>query len=125
MDVLATGVYGRCGTALLDHLYDRHDWTLYNRSDRPDDHRYGGYDTVIGNVTDGAALQAAAAGRDAMVHMAAYLYTDGDWEDVQAPNIGGMYNALEAARREEVESVVFLSTNHVMEIGRASCRERV
>ena len=116
MNVLATGVYGRCGTALLDHLYDRpgDDWTLYNRSDRPDDHRYGGYDTVVGNVTDAAALQAAAEGQDAMVHMAAYPYTGGDWDDVNAPNIGGLYNALEAARREEVESFVFLSTNHVM-----------
>ena len=114
MDVLATGVYGRCGTALLDHRFDRHDWTLFNRSDRPDDHRYGGYDTVVGDVTDAAALQAAAAGQDAMVHMAAYPYTDGDWSDVLDPNIGGAYNALEAARKEEVESVVYLSTNHVM-----------
>jgi len=116
MNVLATGVYGRCGTALLDHLYDRpgDDWTLYNRSDRPDDHRYGGYDTVVGNVTDAAALRAAAEGQDAIVHMAAYPYVDSDWADVHAPNIGGTYNALEAARREEVESFVFLSTNHVM-----------
>jgi nucleoside-diphosphate-sugar epimerase len=116
MDVLATGVYGRCGTALLDHLYDRpgDQWTLFNRSDRPDDHRYGGYDTVVGNVTDADALRAAAAGQDAMVHMAAYPYTDGDWSDVLDPNIGGTYNALEAARRQELDSFVFLSTNHVM-----------
>ncbi|MEF8851470.1 MAG: NAD(P)-dependent oxidoreductase [Haloarculaceae archaeon] len=116
MNALATGVYGRCGTALVDHLYDRdeYDWTLFNRSDRPDDHPYGGYDTVIGDVTDGAALRAAATGQDAMVHMAAYPYTGGDWDDVHDPNVGGLYNALEAARREKVESVVFLSTNHVM-----------
>jgi NAD+ dependent glucose-6-phosphate dehydrogenase len=116
MDVLATGVYGRCGTALLDHLYDRpgDQWTLFNRSDRPDDHRYGGYDTVVGNVTDADALRAAAAGQDAMVHMAAYPYTDGDWSDVLDPNVGGTYNALEAARRQELDSFVFLSTNHVM-----------
>jgi len=116
MNVLATGVYGRCGTAMIDHLHDReeYDFTYFNRSDRPDDHPYGGYDTVVANVTDADALREAAAGQDAMVHMAAYPYTDGDWTDVFEPNIVGMYNALEAARREELESFVFLSTNHVM-----------
>lgn len=116
MNVLMTGVYGRCGTAVIDHLHDRseYDFTYFNRSDRPDDHPYGGYETIVGNVTDADAIQAAAADQDAMVHMAAYPYTDGSWADVFEPNIVGMYNALEAARREEVASFVFLSTNHVM-----------
>jgi len=116
MDVLVTGAYGRCGTALIDHLHDRdeYDFTYFNRSDRPEDHPYGGYDTVVGNVTDGDALDAAAAGHDAMIHMAAYPYPEGDWDDVFEPNVLGTYNALEAARNNEVESFVFLSSNHVM-----------
>ena len=116
MDVLMTGVYGRCGTAVIDHLHDRdeYDFTYYNRSDRPDDHPYGGYDTVVGNVTEAEKLREAAEGQDAMVHMAAYPYTDGDWDDIFGPNIVGMYNALEAARTEELESFVFISSNHVM-----------
>jgi nucleoside-diphosphate-sugar epimerase len=116
MDVLVTGAYGRCGTALIDHLHDRdeYDFTYFNRSDRPEDHPYGGYDTVVGNVTDGDALDDAAAGHDAMIHMAAYPYPEGGWDDVFEPNILGMYNALEAARNNEVESFVFLSSNHVM-----------
>lgn len=116
MDVLMTGVYGRCGTAVIDHLHDsdEYDFTYFNRSDRPEDHPYGGYDTVVGDVADGDALREAAEGHDAMVHMAAYPYTDGSWDDVFEPNIVGMYNALEAAREAEMESFVFLSTNHVM-----------
>ncbi|MFB6119636.1 MAG: NAD-dependent epimerase/dehydratase family protein [Halobacteriaceae archaeon] len=116
MDVLMTGVYGRCGTAIIDHLYEEeaYDWTLYNRSDRPDDHPYGGYDTVVGNVTDADLLMDATEGHDAMVHLAGYPFTDGDWDDVLEPNYIGMYNALEAARQNEVESFVFASTNHVM-----------
>ena len=116
MDVLMTGTYGRCGTAIIDHLHDReeYDFTYYNRSDRPDDHPYGGYDTVVGNVTDAEKLEEATAGQDAMIHLAAYPYTDGTWEDIFQPNIVGMYNALEAARENEVESFVFGSTNHVM-----------
>ena len=116
MDVLMTGTYGRCGTAIIDHLHDRaeYDFTYYNRSDRPDDHPYGGYDTVVGNVTDAAKLEEATAGQDAMIHLAAYPYTDGTWEQIFEPNIVGMYNALEAARKNEIESFVFGSTNHVM-----------
>ena len=116
MDVLLTGVYGRCGTAIIDHLHDRpeYDFTYYNRSDRPDDHPYGEYDTVVGDVADSEAVRDVSEGMDAMVHMAAYPDADGDWSDVFEPNIVGMYNALEAARREELDSFVFLSTNHVM-----------
>ncbi|MDS0300608.1 NAD(P)-dependent oxidoreductase [Halogeometricum sp. S1BR25-6] len=116
MDVLLTGVYGRCGTALIDHLHDRpeYDFTYYNRSDRPDDHPYGGYETVVGNVTDREKLAETAAGHDALVHLAAYPSAEGSWADVFEPNIVGMYNALEAARENEVETFVFGSTNHVM-----------
>ena len=116
MDVLVTGAYGRCGTALIDHLHDeeRYDFTYFNRSDRPDDHPYGGYDTVVGDIADAEAVREASTGMDAMVHMAAYPDTDGDWTDVFEPNIVGMYNALEAARQEALDSFVFLSTNHVV-----------
>ncbi|WP_435366117.1 NAD-dependent epimerase/dehydratase family protein [Haloarchaeobius sp. DYHT-AS-18] len=116
MDVLMTGVYGRCGTAVIDHLHDRpeYDFTYYNRSDRDDDHPYGGYDTIVADITDFDALLSASAGQDAMVHMAAYPYTDGDWSDIFEPNVIGMYYALEAARENEIESFVFISTNHVM-----------
>jgi nucleoside-diphosphate-sugar epimerase len=113
MNVLITGAYGRCGTALLDHLTG-YDLTIFNRSDRPADHPYGGYDTIVGDVADAAAIEDAAAGVDAIVHLAAYPYTEGDWSDVLEPNIVGMYNVLEAARVNECESVVFGSTNHVM-----------
>ncbi len=114
MDVLLTGAYGRCGTALIDHLDDAYDWTYLNRSDRPTDHPYGGYDTVVADVADREALMGAASGHDAMVHMAAYPYTDGDFETVLEPNIIGMYNALEAARRNTIERFVFISSNHAV-----------
>lgn len=116
MNVLMTGVYGRCGTAIIDHLHEReeYDFTYYNRSDRGEEHPYGGYDTVVGDIMDQEALCESTTGHDAFVHLAAYPYTDGSWGDVLEPNIIGMYNALEAARRNEVESFVFGSTNHVM-----------
>jgi len=116
MEVLMTGCYGRVGTALIDHLYDRteYDFRLLNRSDRPDDHPYGEYETVVADVADYEPLHDALEGTDAIVHLAAYPYTDGDWEDVLEPNVIGMYNVLQACREQEVESVVFGSTHHVM-----------
>lgn len=116
MDVLMTGAYGRCGTAVIDHLYDGagYDFTHLNRSDRPEDHPYGGYDTVVADVADRDALVSAADGQDAMVHMAAYPFTDGAWNDVFEPNVIGMYNALEAARTKRLDSFVFISSNHAV-----------
>ena len=116
MNVLVTGVYGRCGTAIIDHLHERdaYSFSYFNRTDRPADHPYGGYDTIVGNVTDRDAVFSAVAGQDAMVHLAAYPFTDGSWSDVSDPNIEGMYNALEAAREHELDTFVFASTNHVV-----------
>ena len=116
MDVVVTGAYGRCGTAIIDHLHDRpeYDFTYFNRSDRPSDHPYGDYETVVGDIAEYEKVRDAFEGQDAVVHLAAYPYTDGDWGEILEPNIIGMYNALEAARQAEVESFVFGSTNHVM-----------
>ena len=116
MNVLVTGSYGRCGTAIIDHLDGtaEYDFTYLNRSDRPSDHPYGEYDTHVANVTDYEAIRPAFDGQDAVVHLAAYPYTDGTWDEVFEPNVIGMYNALEAARDADVESFVFGSTNHVM-----------
>ncbi|NUB93599.1 NAD(P)-dependent oxidoreductase [Haloterrigena sp. SYSU A121-1] len=115
MDVLVTGSYGRCGTAIIDHLHDddRYEFTYYNRSDR-EEGPYAEYETVVGDIADYETLREACAGQDAIVHLAAYPYTDGDWTDIFQPNIVGMYNVLEAAREAAVESVIFGSTNHVM-----------
>jgi len=116
MDVLSTGAYGRCGTALIDHLYDRPDdeFTNLNRSDRPDDHPYGGYETVVANVSDYDDIRPAFDGQDAVVHWAADPSTGASWESVLESNIIGTYNVLEAAREAGVEQVVFASTNHVV-----------
>ncbi|OVE85812.1 NAD-dependent epimerase/dehydratase family protein [Natronolimnobius baerhuensis] len=116
MNVLVTGAYGRCGTAIIDHLHDRDDYefTYLNRSDRDDSHPYGGYDTVLADVGDYNAIRPAFDGQDAVIHLAAYPETDGTWEQVHDPNIEGMHNVLKAADDAGVETMIFGSTNHVM-----------
>jgi len=111
MDVLITGAYGQCGTALIDHL--DYPFTLLNRSDRPPEHPYGGFDTHVADVSDYEAIRPAFDGQDAVVHLAAKP-GEGPWEVILESNIIGTYNVLEAARQAEVETVVFGSTNHVV-----------
>ncbi|AHG01323.1 epimerase (plasmid) [Halostagnicola larsenii XH-48] len=115
MNVLLTGAYGRCGTAIIDHLHDApsYEFTYFDRND-PDDGEYGEYDTVVADVADAQELRSAAAGQDAMIHLAGFPFADGSWQDVHQPNIIGTLNALEAAREAELETVVFASSNHVM-----------
>lgn len=116
MNVLVTGAYGRCGTAIIDHLHDReeYEFTYFNRSDRGPNHEYGGYDTVVGNITDYEAVRDATEGHDAVIHLAGFPYVSGSFEDVLEPNILGTFNVLRAAQEVEVDSVVFASTNHVV-----------
>lgn len=118
MDVLVTGAYGRVGTAIIDHLHERreYDFTYYNRSDRPENHRYGGYDTVVADIADRDRLVAAARSHDAMVHLAGYPAVDSTWEDILEPNIIGVRNALDAAREAAMETFVFGSSNHAVGI---------
>jgi len=116
MDVVNVGAYGTCGTAIIDHLYGReaYEFTSLNRSDRPDDHPYGGYDTVLADVSNLEAIRPGFEGQDAAVHWAADSSVSAPWDSVLENNIVGTYNVLEAAREAAVESVVFASTNHVM-----------
>jgi NAD+ dependent glucose-6-phosphate dehydrogenase len=116
MQVLITGAYGRCGTALIDHLDESsvYDFTYLNRSDRPAADPYGGYKTHLADVTNYEAMASAFEGQGAVVHLAGHPAVDGPWPDILQSNIIGMYNALEAARKHRVEKFVFASTNHVM-----------
>jgi NAD+ dependent glucose-6-phosphate dehydrogenase len=116
MNVVLTGAYGRCGTAVIDHLHgdDRYEFTHYDRSDPPDDHPYGGHDTVVGDIAEYDRLREACEGHDAMIHLAAHPHVEGDWDEVLDSNIVGMYNALEAARKAKFDTFVFGSTNHVV-----------
>ena len=115
-DVLVTGAYGRVGTAIIDHLHgkDEYEFTYLNRSDRPGDHPYGDYETIVADVSDREAIQSAFEGQDAVIHLAGYPETDGTWEEILQNNLIGMYNTLEAVREAEVEQFIFGSTNHVV-----------
>jgi uronate dehydrogenase len=64
------------------------------------------------DVRDLAAVEAAFAGVDAVIHLGA-IPTEATFEDILEHNLKGTYNVLEAARRRGVRRVVFASSNHV------------
>lgn len=108
MTILVTGAYGRVGTALIDHLHETYDFTYFDRVDHPS------YRTIVGELGDYPEVSAAFEDARAVVHLAAASSVDASWPTVLRSNVIGGYNCFEAARRNEVERVVFASTNHVV-----------
>lgn len=112
MDVLITGANGTVGTAVLDALRDRDEYsfTALDVEAHPD------RETIVADVAEYDDLRPAFDGIDAVVHLAVYPpgIIDENWERIDAVNVQGTYNVLEACRDAGVDQVVFSSTNHVV-----------
>jgi len=72
-----------------------------------------GEEAIRASVTDPAALTAACAGADAVIHLAG-VPGEGPWEQVAQTNIHGTYAVFEAARQAGVGRVIFASSNHAV-----------
>jgi uronate dehydrogenase len=72
-----------------------------------------GEEAVTASVTDMAAMTAACAGADAIVHLGG-IPGEAPWERILDVNINGTYTVFEAARRAGVPRVVFASSNHAV-----------
>jgi nucleoside-diphosphate-sugar epimerase len=70
-------------------------------------------ETVTASVTDMAAMTAACAGADAVIHLGG-IPTEDAWAPILDVNINGTYTVFEAARRAGVPRVVFASSNHAV-----------
>ena len=113
MNVLVTGASGFIGRRLVARLL-RGGCSVgaFVRTPRSLDRslaEQAGLTVVPGVVEDRAALERAAAGRDAIVHLAA-VAGGVDEAAVHAVNVGGTENVLAAARASGVGRVVFTST---------------
>ena len=109
MKVLVTGGTGYLGRAIVRALAARgHQLVIFARTAT----RSGLPGTLIdGDVRDGAALERAAAGCDAISHSAALVSI---WrrrrEDFDDVNVGGLRNAIAAAEHHRIARVVYTSS---------------
>lgn len=109
--VLVTGSAGRIGQAAVAELQAHgHAVRGFDRVPTP-----GLADTVVGEITDAAAVRRAMMGIDTLLHLAA---TPDDVDDpVQhlfPSNIVGVYHILEAARAAGVGRLILASSGQVV-----------
>ena len=111
--VLVTGAAGIIGRTACAGLAAR-GWRVRGLDVRPLD-GVSGLDgpPVIADVQDGAAIERACAGMDAVVHLAG-ISGEASFPEILAANIDGTYQVFDAARRAGVERVVYASSNHAV-----------
>lgn len=110
--ILLTGAAGGLGTALRDRL--KANCTVLRLSDMK---AFGeareGEEMALADLADAAAVDAAVAGCDAIVHLGG-ISVETPFEAIMQANILGTYHLYEAARQHGVQRVVFASSNHVV-----------
>ncbi len=107
LKVLVTGATGRIGRALMEGLDAEFALTGTSRSPR-NDPRF-----IQLDYADVAAVQAAFAGQDAVVHLHAKAAHDSEsLTEYLQPNIVDVHTTYEAARLAGVRRVIFASSNH-------------
>jgi nucleoside-diphosphate-sugar epimerase len=118
--LFVTGASGTVGAALCPLLRERYDLRRLYHANIPKDLPEGD-EVVVSDVAHAAAMIEAAAGVDAIVHLALGRRNRGGHRLLAADqarlafdvDMRGTYNLFEAARINGVETVIYASTNHV------------
>ena len=108
-NVLLTGAAGDVGrriTPLLKAIYPN---LVLSDLKPPADTR--GLEFRQAELADMAAVKAAVAGVEGIVHLGGFS-VEGPWETILNANIVGCYNLFEAARLADVKRIIFASSNH-------------
>lgn len=112
MKVLVTGGSSLIGLGVAAALADRGDEVrTFQRT--PPTLVLRGVEHCAGDVADPAALTSAAAGCDAVIHLAAKVGIVGTRDEFHAVNVEGTANALAAAAAADIERFVHVSSPSV------------
>lgn len=113
MRVLVTGGTSLVGSQVARRLRDRGDEVvLFQRRPGPQ-----GFEQRLGDIADAAAVTAAVAGMEAIVHMAARVGIVGSWASFEDTNVTGTGNVIAAAWAEGVSRFVHVSSPSVAHTG--------
>ncbi|MDA0839620.1 MAG: NAD(P)-dependent oxidoreductase [Planctomycetota bacterium] len=104
--VLVTGCSGRIGRAVCSELLSRrHTVRGFDIRSHPSLE-----DSVVGNLTDTSAVEAAMQGMEQVIHLAATPDEADFMNELLPNNIVGVYNILEAARKAGIKRTVLTSS---------------
>lgn len=105
--IAISGASGNVGQELLKG-FDAHEITPLTHNTRDD------MESIAFDIKERDAFSAALDGQDVLIHLAANPSPRADWDEVHDVNINGVYNAYEAAVENELDRVVFASSNHAV-----------
>ncbi|WP_247001881.1 NAD-dependent epimerase/dehydratase family protein [Halosolutus gelatinilyticus] len=111
-DIAITGASGRVGREAIEAFPDD-DLTLFSHSESED------LDTTPLEVADRDEFVDALGDQDVLIHLAANPDPRAEWDTIEGPNVDGVYNAYEAAVENDLERVVFASSNHAVNMDNA------
>ncbi|MGY1846394.1 NAD-dependent epimerase/dehydratase family protein [Blastococcus sp. SYSU DS1021] len=111
--VLVTGASGMLGRVTAQRLIARGDEvTVFQR--RPSGLPCA---EVLGDIADPSVVARAAAGQDAVVHLAAKVDVTGTWEEYARANVEGTRNVVAACSAAGVQRLVHVSSPSVSHAG--------
>ena len=105
--IAITGAAGNVGRTLLDAFVD-HEVTSITYEEE------SGIDSIVCDVTNREEFVDALDGQDVLIHLAGNPSPYAEWDDVREVNIDGVYNAYEAAVANDLDRVVYASSNHAV-----------
>ena len=107
--VLVTGSAGRIGRAVTAELQRRgHTVRGFDRCATP-----GLPDSIVGDLTDRAAVDRAMAGAQCLIHLAATPDDADFFTELLPNNLAGVYNIMESARAAGVARIVLASSGQM------------
>lgn len=102
-----TGAAGNVGKE-ISKAFDNEQLTLFTHRD------HDNTDSTIFDVTDRNAFVDALSDIDVLIHLAANPSPYAEWDNLREVNINGVYNAYYAAVENDLDRVVYASSNHAM-----------
>lgn len=105
MRVLVTGGAGRLGRYVVDELRGRHGVRVFDAA-APD----AAVPSITGDIRSAEQVDAAFAGVEAVIHLAAIPLYTGENRKIWEINVDGTFNVLEAAVRAGVRRIVLASS---------------